>query len=206
MKSTIPRFGVALLAAGASSRMGRPKLLLPWADMTVLAHLLDTWRALGATEVKVVVAPESPLIAELDRLRVRPEARIVNPAPQLGMFSSVQCAARAQSWNENLTHVILTLGDQPHLKRSTLERIVKGMAEEPNATLQPAYNGRARHPIAFPQRVWMDLGTCPWQTLREFLSERVAEVKLIDIADPGLDLDLDTPADYERGRIEFGGE
>ena len=38
------KLGVIILAAGASERMGRPKLLLPWGKSTVLAHLLAQWR------------------------------------------------------------------------------------------------------------------------------------------------------------------
>ena len=61
-------FAVVLLAAGASSRMGRPKLLLPWHGTTVLGHLLDMWRELGAAQLAVVTAPANgPVTAELAR-------------------------------------------------------------------------------------------------------------------------------------------
>ena len=45
------KLGVVILAAGASSRMGRPKLLLPWSGTTVIGHLLNQWRALGASPI-----------------------------------------------------------------------------------------------------------------------------------------------------------
>jgi CTP:molybdopterin cytidylyltransferase MocA len=38
-------FGVVILAAGASTRMGTCKLLLPWGEKTILTHLLDQWRS-----------------------------------------------------------------------------------------------------------------------------------------------------------------
>ena len=40
--------GVVILAAGRSARMGRPKLLLPWGETSVLGHLIKQWQALGA--------------------------------------------------------------------------------------------------------------------------------------------------------------
>ena len=40
--------GVVILGAGASSRMGRPKLLLPWRDTTVIGQIIRQWRELGA--------------------------------------------------------------------------------------------------------------------------------------------------------------
>jgi molybdenum cofactor cytidylyltransferase len=47
-------FGVILLAAGRSRRMGRAKLLLPWGEASVLGHLVSQWRSLGATQLAVV--------------------------------------------------------------------------------------------------------------------------------------------------------
>ncbi|HRY59690.1 MAG: NTP transferase domain-containing protein [Verrucomicrobia bacterium] len=43
-----PALGVVLLAAGRSARMGKPKLLLPWGDTSVLGHLIRQWQSLGA--------------------------------------------------------------------------------------------------------------------------------------------------------------
>src|SRR5947207_464975 len=50
------RVGVVLLAAGASSRMGQPKLLLPWRATTVLGHLIEQWQKLSAQQIAVVCA------------------------------------------------------------------------------------------------------------------------------------------------------
>ena len=46
----VPAIGVIILGAGASSRMGRPKLLLPWGDTSVIGHLIRQWQALGAAK------------------------------------------------------------------------------------------------------------------------------------------------------------
>ncbi len=48
-------FGVIILGAGASSRMGTPKLLLPWRDTTIIGHLISQWRELGAAQIAVVL-------------------------------------------------------------------------------------------------------------------------------------------------------
>jgi molybdenum cofactor cytidylyltransferase len=97
--SSRTHFGVILLGAGASTRMGRPKLLLPWGGTTVLGHLIAQWRALQAGQITVVCAADGPVPAELDRLAFAAENRIVNPHPEQGMFSSIQCAARWPGWN-----------------------------------------------------------------------------------------------------------
>jgi len=43
-------FGVVILAAGASQRMGRSKLMLRWRDTTVLGHIRKTWEDLGSRQ------------------------------------------------------------------------------------------------------------------------------------------------------------
>src|SRR2546422_6571233 len=92
-------FGALILAAGASSRMGRAKMLLPWGKTTVLGHLIVQWQDVGARQIAVVVASaDKALEAELMRLRFPESDRIRNPAPERGMFSSIQCAALWGGW------------------------------------------------------------------------------------------------------------
>src|ERR1041385_3317108 len=118
-------FGVVVLAAGRSGRMGQPKLLLPWQGRTVLSHLLAEWKKLGASQIVVVVARDAKAIhAELDRLGFPARDRVENPAPDRGMFSSIQCAARWRGWKRGLTHWDITLGDQPHVRETTLRALL----------------------------------------------------------------------------------
>ncbi len=103
--------GVVILAAGASSRMGRPKLLLPWGETSVLGHLIGQWQVLQARQITVVHAEgDDALDAELDRLAFVAVHRIANPTAERGMFSSIQCAARWRGWNRELTHWAIVLG------------------------------------------------------------------------------------------------
>src|SRR5258708_665729 len=91
--------GVIILAAGGSSRMGQPKLLLPWGNSSVLGHLIGLWTELTADQIAVVCsAADTGMEAELEHLRFPRENRIVNPDPGKGMFSSIQCAARWRGW------------------------------------------------------------------------------------------------------------
>src|SRR5256885_3178049 len=88
-------YGMVILAAGASSRMGKPKLLLPWGVTSVLGHLIGQWKALRAGQIAAVWATGDQAVSvELDRLGFPKVNRVVNPTPERGMFSSIQCAAR----------------------------------------------------------------------------------------------------------------
>jgi molybdenum cofactor cytidylyltransferase len=177
--------------------MGRPKLLLPWGPSSVLGHQINLWRHLGAVQVCVVHAvADKAMLAELDRLAVPPDDRIANPQPAQGMFSSIRSAALWMGWACELTHVVISLGDQPHLRLDTLQAVISLAKEEPAKICQPRRNGHLRHPVILPIGIFQQLRDTNASTLKEFLKSQPTESREID--DPGLDLDIDEPADYER--------
>ena len=189
--------GTFILAAGRSTRMGRPKLLLPWGQTSVLGHLLGQWQSLGAKQIAVVVgAGGLALEKELDRLCFGVQNRIVNEAPERGMFSSIQCAARWTGWAEQLTHWAIVLGDQPHLRSATLRALLALSAAQAELVCQPARAGRRRHPVVLPRGVFNELADSNASDLKGFLAPR--KIALYESDDPGLDLDIDRPEDYQR--------
>lgn len=191
--------GVVILAAGASSRMGRPKLLLPWRETSVIGHLMAQWQKAGADQIAVVTAAESEAVnQELERLGVPREAGILNPTPETGMFGSIQCAARWAGWKEGLSHWVIVLGDQPHLKMETLLSLLQLGSAHREQVCQLSRKGRPRHPVLLPRTAFQQLGDSRHRDLKEFLKEWSASIVLQEGEDEGLDLDIDEPADYER--------
>jgi molybdenum cofactor cytidylyltransferase len=189
--------GVIILAAGRSSRMGRPKLLLPWGRTSVLGHLVAQWRDLGAKQIAVVCAPGHRVMRlELDRLGFPPRDRILNPAPDRGMFSSIQCAAQWPGWQAKLTHWAIVLGDQPHLEPKTLRSLLEFSAAHAAEVCQPARLGHGRHPVLLPKRAFCRLTNSAAASLKEFLATGSRGVAYCELDDPGLDLDMDRPGDY----------
>ena len=198
-------FGVVILAAGASRRMGRPKLLLPWGETSVMGHLLRLWNRLGASQIAVVCAADAnPLVAELDRLGLPAANRIVNPAPENGMFSSIGCAANWSDWNPELTHWIITLGDQPHLREDTLRNLIDFSARQRDRICQPLRGARRKHPVLFPKHFFQELKNPSASDLKLFLTEHARDLSGFESDDAGLDLDMDTPEDYERVKLIAG--
>jgi molybdenum cofactor cytidylyltransferase len=197
--------GVILLAAGRSTRMGKPKLLLPWGRTFVLGHLIQRWKALGAKQIAVVCTPDDGAMrVELDRLGFPVRDRIINPAPDRGMFSSIQCAAQWPAWQAALTHWAIVLGDQPHLEQHTLRRVLDFSAAHPASVCQPARLGRGRHPVLLPKTAFRQVATTTAATLKEFLAASPRKVALCELDDPGLDLDIDYPADYQNALKRAG--
>jgi molybdenum cofactor cytidylyltransferase len=198
------KFGVVILAAGASKRMGKPKLLLDWGGSSVVAHLISQWTALGASHVAVVIATEDKALAlELDRIAFPAADRIVNPAPEQGMFSSIKCAARWPFWNKELTNWTIVLGDQPHLPAMLLRELVEFAARHSTCVCQPSFEDRPRHPVILPKAVFERLASSTNLHLKDFL--RFVPVPRITcpMTDPALDLDMDHPDDYKKALALF---
>jgi molybdenum cofactor cytidylyltransferase len=194
--------GVVALAAGRSARMGKPKLLLQWGKTSVLGHLIEEWNALRAKQIAVVCAPGDRAIqAEMDRLGFPALNRIINPAPECGMFSSIQCAAQWPGWQPTLTHWAIVLGDQPHLRSQTLRQVLEFSAAQPGKVCQPARQGHGRHPVLLPKIVFHQVAATTAANLKEFLAAEATQVAFCELDDPGLDLDIDRPEDYDKALL-----
>ena len=180
--------------------MGRPKLLLPWKDTTIVGQLFRQWRELGARQIAVVHRPnDAALAAELDRLDFPAKGRIANPQPERGMFSSIVCAADWGGWRPEIGAWAIVLGDQPHLRLETLRALLEFHSAHADAICQPEFDGRARHPVILPRPAFDGLKGSPAGTLDIFL-KRIScrHVRCVIKNDPGLALDMDVPEDYKR--------
>jgi molybdenum cofactor cytidylyltransferase len=196
--------GVIILGAGASSRMGRPKLLLPWHNTTIIGHLIAQWRELAAAQIAVVLRPgDADLAAELDRLKFSQQDRIANPHPEHGMFSSILCAARWPGWRGDILRWAIVLGDQPLVKAETLNQLLNFSSLNSDAICQPVCHGRTAHPVILPWTAFEALKTSPAETLKDFLKQTACRSVQPVMNDPGLTLDLDTPEDYIKAKASI---
>lgn len=165
----------------------------------MLGHLFRQWTQLDASQITVVHAADAqPLMDELNRIAFPAANRIVNPAPEHGMFSSIQCAASWAGWNPELTHWVITLGDQPHLSDATLRSLLNFGANHPDCICQPLRRGRRKHPVLLPKRLFRALQNTTAGDLKLFLTEHAADLAGFPSDDTSLDFDMDTPEDYDR--------
>ena len=192
-------FGVVILAAGASTRMGRCKLLLPWGEKTILTHLLDQWRHAGAAQIAPVIDPSNQLLREaLAQAGFSPSNWIENASPQLGMFSSLRKASGWPDWHSTLKHFAICLGDQPHVQMSTLRLLLDAARKNPTRICQPALHGSAGHPIVFPANNFRELAQRNVPNLRAYVRTHEALRLRMPVEDPAVSEDLNTPEDYAR--------
>lgn len=119
------------------------------------------------------------------------------------MFSSIRCAAEWPGWQAGLTHFVIALGDQPHLREKTFHALLASAAAQPNKIWQPSRGGKPHHPVVLPAELFAALRATTVETLKDFLEIHGDRLANCECDDPGLGFDIDTPADYERARAEF---
>jgi molybdenum cofactor cytidylyltransferase len=192
---TEPTFAGLILAAGQSSRMGRPKALLTLNDRTFLEGLIDLFRGAGVAPLLVVVA--EPHRAEIVA-RLPPDVYFtVNDRPQDGQVSSLKAGLNAL---HGAGHAVLVgLIDQPTLAPETLTRLLDAWRQTRARAVVPRHQGERGHPVV--------LGRCGYpallrarrgDTLREILEGFGPECVEIDMEDPRVLLNVNHPADYLR--------
>lgn len=187
-------------AAGSAERFGGRKLLAlvdgePLLDRTIRA-LLDG----GASEVIVVVGTDGR--AELERdvnamndARVRP---VENHDPSRGMFSSIQDGVATASGDA----LLIMPGDMPFVRAETVRAVIAKYRERA-AIVSPRYRGKRGHPVAMPLALRDDIRATPTNATLHEVIKRHAELRVdLDVDDPGVVRDVDTPADLERGTGE----
>ena len=191
-----------VLAAGESRRMGRPKLLLPWRETTVLGQVLQVFASgLEGSEVVVVTGgARAEVKALVGTMAGKSQFRTVyNPEfAQGGMLSSLQAGLRAL--DGKVKAALIGLGDQPQVKESTIRAICSEYARKPAPLIIPSFEGHRGHPWLVSRPLWDEVLALPaYATPRDFLNAHKNDAIYID-ADNSILQDLDTPEDYRRMR------
>ncbi len=188
-----------LLAAGLSSRMGKPKLLLPWGETTVLGQVVSTFAAAGMEEIVVVTgAARQQIETLLSKLADDFPVRVVfNPAYASGeMLSSIQ--AGLSVLGSQARAALIGLGDQPQVRAETLRYLCAAFVQTNSPLVIPSFQNRRGHPWLAARSIWPEILALPLSTTpRHFLNAYVGKVKYVD-ADESILQDLDTPDDYAR--------
>lgn len=190
------RLAAVVLAAGASSRMGRPKALLRWRGRPFVVHVLAQARAARAEPVVVV---EGAVTLPPDELRGALLVR--NDAWAEGPLGSLQVGLRAAARAGARGPVLVLTVDRPHVAEGTLEALARAAEDDPSAVWQPRLGDRRGHPIVYPHDlVPMLLGLRPPRTPRDLLAEPIVAARrcLVDVSDPAVLDNLDAPQDLER--------
>ncbi|MDQ7007364.1 MAG: nucleotidyltransferase family protein [Acidobacteriota bacterium] len=181
----------AITAAGASSRMGRPKALLPWNGKPLLEHMIAALRGAGLERIAVVTGAGRRQI-EASALRLRVDvAHNANHAA--GRFSSVQVAAR---WARG-EPLLLWPVDCPAVAVRTLRALVEEARERPDASVVPRHGARCGHPVILPGSVVAAMAGAEAEgNLRQWVRAAPGGRVTVSVWDPAVLDNLNTPLDY----------
>ena len=191
---TIFHTDIIILAAGASTRLGRPKQLLPWQGVTLLQHAVKT--ALTVTTLPVVVtgANGEHLAAALDPGQVK---LVFNPNWQQGIASSIRCGLQALlNRTPEPDQVIFMVCDQPFVTAELLLNLINEQQKSRKPIVASAYAGTLGIPALFDRSMFPQLldlqGDTGARKLIQLNSGGVAAV----VFEEGM-YDIDTIVDYE---------
>ncbi len=184
-----------ILAAGASTRFGQCKQLLDWNGRPLVAHVADVALEAGLEPVIVVVGcAAQDVISALDGLPVRV---VMNWRWAEGMSASVQIGLAALP--PEAEAAIFLQSDQPLVTPALIRAMAERMQESGASIVHPAHAGRRGTPVLFARRHFPELVAVSGDRGGRGLIERYAdEVATVEVDDPTVLADIDTPDDYER--------
>ena len=199
-----------ILAGGRSSRMGRPKALLPAGGETFVGRIARTLRAGGAGPL-VVVAPGAELAARIraalaGHAGLAPPPRVVvNPDPDRGQLSSLVVGLDAlelpDADGRAVDAVLVTLVDVPLATPATVRALLERYRRTRAPLVRPARRDGPGHghPVLFGRALFGELRRAdPAAGAKPVVRAHEAEAEDVVVDDPGAFTDIDTPDDYRR--------
>ncbi len=211
-----------LLAAGESTRMGRPKALLPWGESTLIAWQIGELRAAGVEDIVVVLGHDAQAIRDhlLNSASTgsAPAVRIVvNEGYKQGRASSLRTGASALP--DSADPIVILNVDQPR-PCEVHERLLTSHRESGALTTVPVSDGKRGHPVIVAGSLLSELGEASEERLglHGVLDHHASEVREHpfvmlahesmanepDMAALYVRIDLNTPQDYEDALAMFG--
>jgi len=187
-----------ILAAGQSSRMGRPKALLPWRQGSFLSSAIQTLSPFSDLVIVVAGRNADEIRPTVDSLGA---FLIVNPDPDRGQFSSLQVGLQ-EVLNRGRDSAILTLVDRPapelatvsYLRDEFLRRINEGAW-----AIVPSFQEKHGHPVFLTREMLSAFLDAPINSnAREIRHQHQDRTVYVEVNDPLVAANIDTPGDYEK--------
>ena len=191
------RVAGVILAAGESSRMGQRKAFLrhEGTGATFLAHLVGEAVAAGLSPVVVVGRRSDPELEQAVRETGATYVRNANAAR--GQLSSI--LAGLDSLDAQVSAAVVMPVDVPMVTARTIRDVVRAAAEQGICIARAAHRGRHGHPVLFTRAVFDELRRAdPAVGARAVVRADPARVRDVEVDDPGVAIDIDTPEDYFR--------
>ena len=186
-----------VLSAGESSRMGRPKALLPIDGQTFIERIVDALKKTSVGKVLVVLGHNaSKLKVRLAHLHLQ---ILINPDYKLGQLSSLQVAVRNLQSDPDCDGMLVHLVDHPYLESSLVEEMISRFYESEKLIVVPTCRGKRGHPVIFSRKLFEELLRAPLdQGAKAVVNAHRDETLEMETGEEGITVDIDTPELYRQ--------
>jgi molybdenum cofactor cytidylyltransferase len=188
--------GAVILAAGESSRLGRPKQLIEFRGKTLVRRVVDAADEAGCSPIAVVIGSDGKKVAH--ELEQTSAAIVENETWRNGIGTSIR--AGMQSLVERrpgLDAVILLVSDQPLVEAELIKQVIARHGETGKTIIASGYSRTLGVPALFDRSHFEELLTLPDDSgAKSIILSRRARV--VEFPFPQGNVDIDTLADYEK--------
>ena len=183
-----------VLAAGRSSRLGRPKQLLPVRGEPLIRYTLRRVLSSSLDQALLVVGHEADEVR--DAVAGLPVECVFNPDAAAGQSTSVRAGLAALS--PEIGAAVFILGDQPGIDPNVIDALIASWRTSSAPVVVPHYQDRMGNPVLFDRRVFPELAALKGDTgarpvVRAYHDS--GELQVVPVAGPAPP-DVDTEADY----------
>lgn len=182
-----------ILAAGRSTRLGRPKQLLLLDGEPIIRITTRHAIASRLDEVLVVVGAEAERVSSA--IGNQGQRIVVNPEFALGQSTSLRAGLAALSPDSEA--VVFLLGDQPEVGSQVIDALIAAFRDQGASIVQAAYGGVPANPVLFARAIFAELAEVTGdEGARSVMKRRAREIMRVDVSDGSPPGDVDTDEDY----------
>ena len=184
-----------ILAAGESKRMGKPKLLLPYGEKTIIETIVETVVSSNVENTLVILGSGREKIEE--KIKNSPVKIVYNRNFRSGMLSSVQCGFKAVP--EETRAVLVVLGDQLKISADVINKLTDAYKSTGKGIVLPVYKKERGHPVLIDMKYGEEVeNLSPEVGLRGTVYNHPEDILEVEVETPTIFQDIDYKSDYKR--------
>jgi len=189
-----------VLAAGESSRMGRPKALLPIDGVRFIEKIVSSFQSTKVGKILVVLGHNAEEMRQ--KIADLPVLIVVNNEYKKGQMSSLVAAIRdiqSRQSSAELDGILVHLVDHPYVNPILVDVMIDRFYESKKLIVVPRYHGRRGHPVIFSRSLFSELLNAALdQGAKAVVHAHQKDTLEIDTEDEGVTIDIDTPEEYRQ--------
>jgi len=190
------KIGLIILAAGAATRMGRPKQLLSYQGRSLILHAVEV--ALASMSQPIIVVLGAYVEQIKPELMPKAVQVVENSQWQEGMSSSIRAGiSMLLKTNSKLDAVIISLADQPLVSPQIFNQLIQSYQETQKVIIASKYNETTGVPALFSNALFPELMQLEGDQGAKALIQKYIDTGLILLI-PEAAIDIDTPDDYKQ--------